>query len=275
MEATMTSTTSTPPGLADMKQRVRATWAAGNFPEVARRGLWPVGERLVRRIGVHAGERVLDVACGTGNAAVRAAQAGGEVVGVDLTPELFDAAQREAAAAGVSVEWVEGDAEALPFPDESFDVVLSTFGVMFAPRHRVAAAELARVLRPGGRLGLCNWTPEGEQGQIFRALGGFAPPPPPFAEPPLPWGTESHVRELFEGTGIELQFERDVVDPPAFPSAAESFEWGAENFGPMIMLRPLLEQQGRWEELRATLLPFLERNQPAEYLIVLGNKGAR
>jgi ubiquinone/menaquinone biosynthesis C-methylase UbiE len=132
---------------------------------------------------------VLDVACGTGNAAIRAAQAGGEVVGLDLTPELFEAGRRLAKQAGVSVEWTEGDAEAIPFENESFDVVLSTLGCMFAPRHRVTATELARVLRPGGRLGQCNWTPEGSQGEFFRALGAYVPPLPAFAQPPLLWGT--------------------------------------------------------------------------------------
>src|SRR5215471_18991632 len=129
--------------LAKLKQGARATWAAGDFPAIAQRQLWEVGARVVGRIDVRPGEDVLDVACGTGNAAIRAAQAGGRVVGVDLTPELFDAARSGAAEAGVEVEWVEGDAEALPFPDASFDVVLSTFGAMFAPRHAVAAAELA------------------------------------------------------------------------------------------------------------------------------------
>ena len=110
---------------------------------------------------------------------------GGQVVGLDLTPELLETGRRLAAQASVSVEWVEGDAEAIPYPDNSFDVVLSTFGCMFAPRHRVAAAELARVLRPGRRLALCNWTPEGSQGHFFRALGAYLPPPPDFAQPPL------------------------------------------------------------------------------------------
>lgn len=269
------TTTSPPPGLAEAKQRTRASWAAGNFPEVARRALWPVGQRLVQRVGIGRNEDVLDVACGTGNAAIRAAQAGGRVVGVDLTPELFDAGRREAAAAGVSVEWVEGDAEDLPFADESFDVVLSTFGAMFAPRHRVAAAELARVLRPGGRLGLCTWTPEGAQGQIFQAMGSFAPPPPPFMEPPLQWGNEEHVRDLFAGTEIDIEFERDTVQAQPFASGEEAFEWGAKNFGPVVLLRPLLEQQGRWDEFRERLLPFVEANEPAEYLVILGRKAAR
>ena len=268
----MTNTTTTPPGLAEMKQRTRATWAAGDFAAIARRALWPVGERLVQRIGIGRGEDVLDVACGTGNAAIRAAQAGGRVVGVDLTPELFDAGRREAADAGVELEWVEGDAEALPFPDASFDVVLSTFGAMFAPRHAVTAAELARVLRPGGRLGMCNWTPEGAQGRIFRAMGSFAPAPPPFAEPPLMWGTEQHVREVFTGTGMHVEFERDTVTDEPFPTPEEAFEFGAENFGPAVMMRPMLEQQGRWDEFRETLLPFLAAHEPAEYLIVIGRK---
>src|SRR5690349_2085327 len=120
--------------LEQMKQAVRATWAAGDYPAIAERQLWPVGERAVRTIGVRAGDDVLDVACGTGNAAIRAAAAGGRVVGVDLTPELFAAGRRLASAAGVEVEWVEGDAEELPVEDESFDVVLSVFGCIFAPR---------------------------------------------------------------------------------------------------------------------------------------------
>src|SRR6266568_4270207 len=157
--------------LAKLKQGARATWAAGDFPAIAKLTLWEVGPRIVGAVGVAPGEDVLDVACGTGNAALRAAQAGGRVVGVDLTPELFDAGRRLAADAGVEVEWVHGDAEELPFEDQSFDIVLSTFGVMFAPRHAVAAAELTRVLRPGGRIGLCAWTPEGIQGEFFRALG--------------------------------------------------------------------------------------------------------
>ena len=126
-----------PAGLAETKQFTRATWAAGDFGEIARRGLWEVGKRIVQSVGIGKNERVLDVACGTGNAAIRAAQAGGQVVGLDLTPELFETGRRLAAEANVNVEWVEGDAEAIPYPDNSFDVVLSTFGSMFAPRHRV------------------------------------------------------------------------------------------------------------------------------------------
>jgi ubiquinone/menaquinone biosynthesis C-methylase UbiE len=261
-------------GLAEHKQFTRSVWASGNFPEVARRGLWGVGEHLVQRVGIGRGERVLDVACGTGNAAIRAAQAGGRVVGLDLTPELFDAGRTLAAEAGVDVKWIEGDAEALPFDDEIFDVVLSTFGSMFAPRHEVTAHELARVLKPGGRLGLCNWTPEGAQGSLFRLMGTYAPPPPPFAEPPLLWGVEDHVRSVFDGTGVMLEFDRAVaeeVEPFADGYAAVDFM--AENFGPVMKMRPMLAAQGRWDSLRDTLAELYDRHEPGEYLLVLGRKG--
>ena len=255
-----------------MKQRTRATWAAGDFAAVARMTLWQVGERLVRRVGVGKGEDVLDVACGTGNAAIRAAQAGGHVIGLDLTPELFDAGRRLAEEAGVSVNWVEGDAEAIPFDDNSFDVVLSTFGCMFAPRHLLTATELARVLRPGGRLGLCNWTPEGTLGEFFRTLGGYLPPPPDFVEPPLLWGSEDHVREIFAGTGVQLEFARDSVEPAPFESGAQAVDFMVANFGPLIMLRGMLESTGAWVGLREKLEQLYERREPGEFLVVQGRK---
>ena len=259
--------------LGQMKQAVRATWAAGDYPAIAERQLWPVGERVVSRIGVGAGDDVLDVACGTGNAAIRAAAAGGRVVGVDLTPELFAAGRRLASAAGVDVEWVEGDAEELPVEDESFDVVLSVFGCIFAPRHSIAAAELARALRPGGRLCITAWTPEGSMGDLFRTLGGYMPAPPPFAEPPLLWGSEEHVRGLFAESGVELEFERETIAFPPFASVDEEIEWGLAKFGPLIMARRLLEPEGRWQALIDDLRRLLERGQPpAEYLVTVGRK---
>jgi SAM-dependent methyltransferase len=265
-------TITAPVGLAEMKQRTRATWAAGDFAAIARLTLWQVGERLVRRIGVGKGEDVLDVACGTGNAAIRAALAGGHVTGLDLTPELFEAGRREAEAAGVSINWVEGDAEAIPFEDNSFDVVLSTFGCMFAPRHLLTAAELARVLRPGGRLGLCSWTPEGTLGDFFRTLGGYLPPPPDFVEPPLLWGSEDHVREIFAGTGVQLEFARDSVEPPPFESGAQAVDFMVANFGPLIMLRGMLESSGAWPGLREKLEQQYDRHEPGEFLVVQGRK---
>ena len=258
--------------LDQMKQATRAGWAAGDYPSIARRQLWPVGERIVRRVGVMPGEDVLDVACGTGNAALRAAAAGGRVVGVDLTPELLVVAERQATDDGLDVEWIEGDAEALPVADGSFDVVISTFGCMFAPRHDVTAHELARALRPGGRLAVTAWTPEGGVGDFFRTLGGFMPPPPPFAQPPLLWGTEDHVRGLFAGTGIELEFLRETATYPRFESMDDEIEFMTSKFGPLLMARRMLEPQGRWDELIAAMRSALERDTPAEYLVTLGRK---
>ena len=265
-------TTQAVPGLAEVKQRTRATWAAGDFPEVARRYLWAVGERLVRHVGIGLDEDVLDVACGTGNAALRAAQAGGRTTALDLTPELFDAGRVLAAEAGVEIDWVEGDAESLPFDDERFDVVLSTFGVMFAPRHQVTANELIRVLRPGGRFGLANWAPDSPQGDFFRMMGQYAPPPPPFMEPPLMWGNEEHVRDLFAGIDVTLEFSRESVPLSPFDTAEEAFDFGAENFGPMVMLRPMVEQQGKWSELQARAIKIYESGGKADYLVVVGRK---
>jgi SAM-dependent methyltransferase len=259
--------------LDHMKQGARATWAAGDYPEIARRQLWPLGERIVRRVGVTPGEDVLDVACGTGNAALRAAQAGGRVVAIDLTPELLEEGRRLADAAGVEIEWIEGDAEALPVADESFDVVVSVMGCMFAPRHRVTAAELARVLRPGGRLCLTGWTPGGEIGKLFHLLAGHLPPPPAIADPPLLWGTEEHVRALFDGTGVELEFERGFSEPAEFDSVDEEVAFSVANFGPLVVARSMLEPQGRWEALLADLKRATEnRRGPAEYLVTMGRK---
>lgn len=229
-----------------------ATWSAGDDDTIAE-PLWPAGARAVQATGVP-GDEVPDVPCGTGNVAVQAAQAGGEVVGLDLTPELFAAARARAAAAGVEVTWLEGDAEALRFDDARFDVVLSTFGCMFAPRHEVVAAELARVLRPGGRLGLCSWTPEGTIGDFFRTIGGHLPAPPPFAQPPLLWGTEKHVRALFAGTGVTLESARHAVAfPPASPE--EEVEHFETKFGPLLKARELLESLGKWTPCTTTSPP--------------------
>jgi SAM-dependent methyltransferase len=214
------------------KQDIRAMWAAGDYaafaPVVAE-----VGERLVARVGVRRGDDVLDVACGTGNVAVPAAVAGGRVTGVDITPEHFPAGRARAATAGVSIDWVEGDAEALPFEDDAFDVVLSSFGVMFAPRHDAAAAELTRVLRPGGRLALAAFTPDGAGGDFFRTVGALAPPPPPGAGNPLDWGDPEHVRGLFPGA--DLTFERATYTE-RFASLEAAVELYTTTFGPIVAL---------------------------------------
>jgi SAM-dependent methyltransferase len=259
--------------LEQIKKMARTSWAAGDFPTIAQRQLWPVGARIVQTLGVRAGEDVLDVACGTGNAALRAAGVGARTVGIDITPELLAAGRKLAAEADLNVDWREGDAEALPVENESFDVVISVFGCMFAPRHDVVARELARVLRRGGRLGICAWTPEGAVGKFFRTLGGYLPAPPPeFATPPLAWGSEEHVRRLFAGTGVELAFTRDTLEFPRLESLDAEVEFVTTKFGPLVLARRLLEPAGRWNALRADLAKLLEHPEPNEYLVIQGRK---
>lgn len=261
--------------LVAFKDRARATWRSGDYDAVAE-GIWPVGKRIVRRVGVEDGDRVLDVAAGTGNAAIRAALAGGRVTALDLTPELFEAGRRRAAEAGADVEWVEGDAEDLPFPDSSFDVVLSTFGVMFAPRHAIAARELARVLRPGGRIGLATWTPDGTVGNVFRTLAAGMPAPPEFAGSPLAWGDPAHVVSLFAGTGVEVTCERDelAIDPDI--TVDEATEFYLTSFGPIVSARRMLEPDGGWEALEQRLRPVIQRflREPASYLATIGRRAS-
>lgn len=265
--------------LSEAKQTARTTWAAGDYDGIVDY-IWGVGSGLVGRVGVQDGEDVLDVACGTGNATIPAAAAGARATGLDLTPELLEGARRRAADAGVEIEWVEGDAEALPFADGSFDVVLSTFGCMFAPDHKLTAAEIARVLRPGGRLGIAAWTPDGGIGQFFRTMSAFGPPPPPEFQPPPLWGTRDHVESLFAGTGVDLRFEEAAVDFH-FDSIDAVVEEYTSKFGPVVMLKSALEPEGRWDEALAVLRGYYEESNqatdgsvefPGEYLITLGTK---
>jgi len=163
---------------SELKARHRALWASGDYPSMVDTFLLPLGPRLVDACGIGPGMRVLDVAAGTGNASLPAARRGAEVTASDLTPELLDAGRRRAEAEGLELDWVEADAEALPFEDASFDVVMSAIGAMFAPHHQAAADELVRVCRPGCTIGLLSWTPEGMIGSLFRTMKPFAPPPP-------------------------------------------------------------------------------------------------
>src|SRR5262245_10915565 len=192
----MTETLAAPQAdLTAIKNRQQQTWATGDFSLVAARIVF-VAERLCTSADLQAGCRVLDVATGSGNAAIAAARHGCEVVGVDYVPALLERGRRRAAAEGFVIDFVEGDAEALPFPDASFDAVTSVFGSMFAPDHAQAASELLRVCRPGGTIALASWTPEGFIGELFRTVGAYVPPPPG-VRPPMLWGTEDHLRTLF------------------------------------------------------------------------------
>lgn len=267
--------------LVDLKRAARTTWATGDYDAMMRQeGLYAVGERIVRRLGIGAGDRVLDVACGTGNAAIPAAASAAEVVGVDLTPEMLEVARRRAADAGVDVEWVEGDAEELPYADGEFDAVLSTFGVQFAPRHEVVADELSRVLRPGGRLGLVAWTPEGAIGDFFRTVSAHLPEPPSFVDPPLAWGDAGHVRELFEGAEVALELSRESweIQHDSVEAAVDCYTTA---FGPVVEARRLADANGDGRRLQEDMTALFERLNttagpqvafPAEYLVIVGTK---
>src|SRR5436189_1953683 len=192
-----TETTNTTEAARALKAKHRAMWAFGDYPAVATDLVSELGPVLVGACEIQPGARVLDVAAGTGNAAIPAAEAGANVVASDLTPELLEAGQREAARRGTRLEWRQPDAEDLPFADGEFDTVMSCLGVMFAPYHQASADELIRVCRPGGRIGLVNWTPEGFIGQMFATMKPYAPPPPAGVQPPPLWGSEDHVRALY------------------------------------------------------------------------------
>lgn len=219
-----------------LKAKHRAMWAAGDYPELVRDMLTELGPALVAASGVAAGERVLDVASGTGNTAIPAAQTGASVVASDLTPELFEAGRKAAADAGVEIEWRQADAEALPFADAEFDTVLSSIGVMFAPHHQVAADELVRVTRSGGTIGLLSWTPEGFIGQMFATMKPFAPPPPPGAQPAPLWGNEEHVRGLLGDRVTEVSASRGTLRVDHFDTPADFRDYFKSHYGPTIVV---------------------------------------
>jgi len=231
-----TAMTTTNDTLADraLKAKHRATWALGDYPAIAADVIPELGPELVAVSGVRAGDRVLDVAAGTGNAAVAAALTGASVVASDLTPELFAAGRAFAARHGVALEWEEGDAEALPYDDGAFDVVLSCVGVMFAPHHQRAADELVRVCRPGGRIGLLSWTPQGFVGDLFRTMKPYTPPAPPGAQPPPLWGDENHVRALLGDRVTDVVTRRQMLTTDRFPTPGAWRDYWKAAYGPTV-----------------------------------------
>ena len=246
------------PADAELKARHAKMWASGDYPSMVDTFLLPLGPRLVEASGIGPGMRVLDVAAGTGNASLPAAERGASVTASDLTPELLEAGRGRAQAAGLELEWVVGDAERLPFEDASFEVVISAIGVMFAPHHKDAADELVRVCRPGGTIGLLSWTPEGMIGALFRTMGPFAPPPPPGASSPPLWGSEDHVRELF-GDRVDLTtLERDVLDVTVFERAHDYGEFFKQRYGPTIAARANAVRNGVEAEFDAALDQFCD-----------------
>ncbi|MFI5427891.1 class I SAM-dependent methyltransferase [Aeromicrobium sp. UC242_57] len=235
---------------ADLKARHRAMWALGNYPSVATDVIADLGETLVQATGITADDRVLDIAAGSGNASIPAARTGATVVASDLTPELSDAGRREAADQGLELTWEVADAENLPYSDAEFDAVISCVGIMFAPFHETSAGELLRVTRPGGRIGLIAWTPEGFIGQMFAAMKPFAPAPPPGATPPPRWGDETHVRELFGNGVVALQASRKNLLVDAFSTPEGYRDFFKERYGPTIAVyRAIADQPERVAQL--------------------------
>ncbi len=243
----------------ELKDRHRKMWAAGDYPHMVETFLLPLGPRLVGACGIGPGMKVLDVAAGTGNASIPAAATGADVIASDLTPELFDAGRKRADAEGVKLQWVEADAENLPFENETFDIVMSSIGAMFAPQHEKVASELVRVCRSGGTIGMLNWTPEGMIGDLFRTMGPFAPPPPPGAQPPPLWGSEGHIREMFGASVAWRKLERENLEITAFEKPEDYGEHFKAYYGPTIVTRAHAEKSGRERELDEALGAFCQR----------------
>jgi len=212
----------------------RTIWASGDYAKLAAELVSPLGPVLVQATAIAAGDRVLDVAAGTGNAAIPAAETGASVIASDLCPELLEQGSRLAAERGVELEWREANAHELPFGDDEFDVVMSCIGVMFAPFHRLAADELVRVCKPGGPIGLLSWTPEGHIGRLWAAMKPYAPAPPPGAQPPPLWGQEEHVRALLGDRVTDVVTERRMLAVDHFADGAEFRDYFKNLYGPTI-----------------------------------------
>ena len=265
------------PNFVAIKQRQQATWASGDFAVVGTT-LQIVGESLAEAADIRAGERVLDVAAGNGNATLAAARRFAHVTSTDYVEALLDKGAERAAAEGLAVRFQEADVEELPFPDSSFDVVLSTFGAMFAPDHERAADEIMRVLRSGGRIGIANWTPEGFIGRLFKLIGRHVPPPAGVKSPAL-WGSESHLAGLFGAQSAQIRAERRHFNF-RYRSPAHFVEVFRDYYGPTHKAFAALDEAGQ-QALEFEILALLgELNVagpaslvvPSEYLEVVITK---
>jgi ubiquinone/menaquinone biosynthesis C-methylase UbiE len=264
-----------------LKAKHRAMWASGDFPAVATEVIPQLGPVLVAAAGIKAGDRVLDVGAGSGNASIPAAQLGAETVASDLTPELLEAGRRDAESRGIALEWQQADAEALPFEDDSFDVVISCLGVMFAPHHQPAADELIRVCRPGGTISVLSWTPEGFLGDMFATMKPYAPPPPPGAQPPMLWGSEAHVRELFGDRVADVEARRESLRVEAFETPEAFRDFFKATYGPTISVyKNIADNADKVEDLDVELADLGRRSDYGssntimdwEYLIFTARK---
>ncbi len=245
----------------EVKRRHRAMWALGDYPAVAADLVTPLGHVLVDACRVTPGDRLLDVAAGTGTVAIPAARAGARVTASDLTPELLAAGERLAGAERLDVTWDEADAESLPYADAAFDVTTSCLGVMFAPFHQAAADELVRVTRPDGRIGLVSWTPEGFIGQLFATMGPYAPPPPPGSQPATLWGSPEHVHELMGDRVDDVEATRANLVVDRFVDGAAFRDYFKARYGPTIAVYgSLADQPERVATLDAALADLGDRH---------------
>ena len=268
----------------EVRAAVRTMWALGDYNRFTTELDSQLGRDLVEACEIGAGQRVLDVAAGSGNVAIRAAEAGANVVASDITVENMQAGEREASKRGVELQWVEADAQALPFGDGEFDVVTSSAGAMFAPDQQAVADDLLRVCRPGGTIGMANFTPNGLAAEFFGVLGPYLPPPPPDAASPLLWGNEAHVRELFGDRVSSLEAsERELVETVRAP--VEYCEFYKQTFGPVIAAFASVEDEPeRGAALDREFLDFATNANAGppegptelrfEYLLVLARKRA-
>ncbi len=265
------------PDLAAIKQRQQATWASGDFAVIGTT-LQIVGETLAEAVDVRAGERVLDVAAGNGNATLAAARRFAHVTSTDYVPSLLDKGRERARAEGLDVQFEVADAEELPFDDGIFDVVLSTFGAMFTPDHARPAGEMLRVARSGGRIGLANWTPQGFIGRLFKVIGGYLPAPAGLQSPAL-WGTESHLAELFGAQAKQIRCERRYFNF-RYRSAAHWVQIFRDYYGPTHKAFAALDAHAA-QALERDIVNLLEQLNvagsaslvvPSEYLEVVISK---
>jgi ubiquinone/menaquinone biosynthesis C-methylase UbiE len=261
-----------------LKAKHAAMWASGSYPTVVDEVVAELGNVLVEAVDIQPGQRVLDVAAGTGTSALPAARRGATVTATDLTPELLEVGRADAARNRLDITWKTADAEALPYPDGEFDVVLSAIGVMFAPHHQQAADELIRVCRPGGTIAILNWTPEGFIGHVFATMKPYAPPPPPGASPAPLWGRADHVHHLFADRVTDLVAHQRTLHVDRFTDGVEFREFMKTNYGPTIAVyRFIADDPAKVAALDAELTALGDRflsdqSMQWEYLLVTARR---
>jgi ubiquinone/menaquinone biosynthesis C-methylase UbiE len=260
-----------------LKSRLKTTWEAGDFSEIAH-NIQRTAEAFVDRLDIQPGMNVLDVACGNGNLAVLAARKGANVTGIDIADNLIESAKRRAAAEGLNIKFEQGDAEAMPYPDNSFDLVMTMFGAMFAPRPEVTAAELVRVCKPGGTIAMANWTPTGHAGKMFKLATKYIPPPD--MPPPVLWGVEEEVEKRFGDKVSRLSMTKRLADMMFDFGPTEVVEHFRKYFGPTIMAFKAIPPE-QHESYRSDLESLWKENNTVddgtthvkgEYLEVIATK---